>query len=408
VTIALQRASVLDGARSVSDGPSDELLAFIAEGAAERDRERIHPFEIIDRIRDARLGAYRLAKEDGGGGSTIRELLALVIRLGAADPNVAHALRNHFGFVERFARPHQSPHRDKWARLIASGAIVGLANTELTSAKVGGSPFQTRLTPDGDGWRLDGTKYYSTGTLYADAVIVRAAGPDDRTLCAVVPTKRDGVELLDDWDGAGQRLTGSGTTHFRDVRVEPDEVVFDGPDVGYGVLYTNTLPQLLVTGIVAGILQNVLSDAKDLLGSRKDRHFYYATAASAVEDPLLQEIVGEISSAAFAAEALVLASADALDRLADARDRGLPDEALAREAAASAAKTKLIVDELTLTSATRLFDVGGASATKRSKNLDRHWRNARTLASHNPRSLKARALGAYELTGEPLPAQGFF
>ncbi|HEY0291990.1 MAG TPA: acyl-CoA dehydrogenase family protein [Hansschlegelia sp.] len=402
MNIALHRDPGLAGA------PFDELLAFIAEGAAERDRERIHPFEIIDRIRDARLGAYRLAKEDGGGGATLRETLALVIRLGAADPNVAHALRNHIGFVERFARPKHSPHREKWARLIASGAVVGLANTELSSAKVGGSPFATKLSPDGDGWRLDGTKYYSTGALYADLVIVRAAGPDDRALCAIVPTDRDGVELVDDWDGAGQRLTGSGTTHFRNVRVEPDEVVFDGPNVGYGVPYTNTLPQLLVTGVVAGILRNVLSDAKALLASRKDRHFYYATATSADGDPLLQEIIGEISTAAFAAETLVLASADALDELAYVRDRGLPDEALAQEAAAKAAKTKLIVDELTLKSATRLFDVGGASATKRSKNLDRHWRNARTLASHNPAALKARALGAYELSGEPLPSQGFF
>ena len=59
-------------------------------------------------------------------------------------------------------------------------------------------------------------------------------------------------------------------------------------------------------------------------------------------------------------------------------------------------------------SAERLFDAGGASATSRERNLDRHWRNARTLASHNPAMYKARALGDLRINGERLPANGFF
>ncbi|MFN6580377.1 MAG: hypothetical protein RMX68_010785 [Aulosira sp. ZfuVER01] len=74
----------------------------------------------------------------------------------------------------------------------------------------------------------------------------------------------------------------------------------------------------------------------------------------------------------------------------------------------SAAKAKLIVDELALRSATLLFEVGGASTTKQSYNYDRHWRNARTLASHNPSHFKARAIGDYEINGTPLPKRGFF
>ena len=66
------------------------------------------------------------------------------------------------------------------------------------------------------------------------------------------------------------------------------------------------------------------------------------------------------------------------------------------------------MDELTLRSATALFDVGGASAATKGKNLDRHWRNARTLASHNPAVYKAQLVGAYELHGTRLPPLGFF
>ena len=49
-----------------------------------------------------------------------------------------------------------------------------------------------------------------------------------------------------------------------------------------------------------------------------------------------------------------------------------------------------------------------SSSTIRSTNLDRHWRNARTLASHNPTAYKARSIGQLEINGTPLPTGSFF
>ncbi|WP_203136243.1 hypothetical protein [Microbacterium sp. JZ31] len=48
---------------------------------------------------------------------------------------------------------------------------------------------------------------------------------------------------------------------------------------------------------------------------------------------------------------------------------------------------------------TELFEVGGASAVSRSIALDRHWRNARTVHSHNPAAQRRRAVGDFELNG---------
>ena len=47
----------------------------------------------------------------------------------------------------------------------------------------------------------------------------------------------------------------------------------------------------------------------------------------------------------------------------------------------------------------RLFDAGGASATSRKHNFDRHWRNLRTIFSHNPLRHKAKVIGDYVLNG---------
>jgi len=97
-----------------------------------------------------------------------------------------------------------------------------------------------------------------------------------------------------------------------------------------------------------------------------------------VEDPLLLLIVGDLSAQLFAAEAVL------------------------------AAQAKLIVDDLVLKAGMAVFDLGGASSTLRSQNLDGLWRNARTVASHNPALYKALALGKLAVHGEPLPDKDFF
>jgi alkylation response protein AidB-like acyl-CoA dehydrogenase len=313
----------------------EALLTHIAEGASERERERILPFEAIDLIRQARLGALRLPTEAGGAGSSIRELFEIVIRLGEADANVAHILRNHFSVVERLVRrPRDDQHR-QWQKAVADGAIIGLAATELETPKVGDVIPNTTLTADGGDYLLNGTKYYSTGTLYSDYVLVRAADTSGATGATLIPVKREGIELIDDWDGLGQRLTATGTTHFRDVRVKRQEVVFDAADVGYGIPYSNTFAQP-----------------------------FDSDAANAVE--------------------------------------------AAHRAALLSAKAKIVADEYAIRGGSLLFDVGGASATKKVTNFDRHWRNARTLSSHNPTTYKTRSIGQYEISGTPLPAKGFF
>lgn len=383
------------------------LFDHIGLGAAERERERILPFEAVDLLKTARFGALRLRKEDGGAGATFRELYAIAIRLAAADANVAHIFRNHFTVAEQYARTPYDAQSRRWQEQVRDGAIFGLASTETGANPAGGTRPDTLLTPDGDGFRLDGVKYYSTGTLFADAVLVRAADAERRLASVIIPVAREGIEILDDWDGAGQRLTASGTTRYSQVRVEAEEAVFDVAGRGYGLSYSNTQAQLFLTAVVAGIARGALVDAVALL-KRRQRSFYYASTERPADDLLLQQAIGQLSAHAFAAEATVLAAADALDRTGLARDRGEPDDAPAAEAARAAAQAKIVVDDLALRSGSLLFEVGGASATERRYNLDRHWRNARTIASHNPVSYKAQAIGALLVNGTALPIKGFF
>ena len=67
-----------------------------------------------------------------------------------------------------------------------------------------------------------------------------------------------------------------------------------------------------------------------------------------------------------------------------------------------------VVRSVLRTTAERLFDTGGASATASALNLDRHWRNARTVASHSPLDYKAHAAGNYAVNLTAPPASGYF
>jgi alkylation response protein AidB-like acyl-CoA dehydrogenase len=388
-----------------------QLLEAIGSEAEVRERKRENPYGAIELIRASRLGALRVPREQGGAGATVRQLFEVLLDLAAADTNVAHILRSHFWFVEERLASADAEVRARWIRAVADGEIFGNASSELNANDVGGPGMETLLRTDTQaGYRLNGIKYYCTGTLYSDRVAVITPIDDGRMGSAIVPVDREGVTVKDDWDGMGQQLTGTGTVALEDVAVAPDEIVLFPPYRENEPLARSPLMpflQLYLTAIIAGNLRNVLRDARAVVNRRR-RTYTHASGQTPATDPLIQEVVGDIASHAYAAEAIVLAAADTIDEAVDSIADGRADQQLADHAALRASEAKVVVDALGLRCAAAIFDVGGASATKQEYNLDRHWRNIRTLASHNPTIYKARAVGDYVLNGERLPINGFF
>jgi alkylation response protein AidB-like acyl-CoA dehydrogenase len=159
--------------------------------------------------------------------------------------------------------------------------------------------------------------------------------------------------------------------------------------------------------VAAGILRAVKNDAVALVRRRK-RNFSHAQALEPTQDPQVLQVVGEIAADSFAADAIVLAAADVLDQAALSVNDGLPDPALAQRAQITSAQAKVAIDRFAYATASRLFDVGGASATQSVYNLDRHWRNARTASTHNPTHGKATAIGNFFVNGKAPPLNGYF
>jgi alkylation response protein AidB-like acyl-CoA dehydrogenase len=371
----------------------------IGAGAVEREQERRLPYAEVEWLRDAGFTRVTLPAEFGGGGAGQVEFFDLLAELARRDPNIAQLFRSHFSFIDRTLHAPPSTVRDRRLALVAEGAIHGNATFEKGPAKIGS--FGTRLERDGAGLVLTGRKFYSTGTLFADLVSV-AAAQDDRHVSVLVRTDADGVERIDDWDGFGQRLTGSGTTVFDAVRVGEDDVVeHDGRPTHAGAFV-----QLVLLAVVAGIGRAVVDDAVRFVRERT-RGYSHGSGATPREDPIVQETVGELSAASFAADAALAQAVRALQDSSDAIRAGAePDEQRARIAAADLATTRaqLVVLPNVLGAATELFEVGGASAVSTRLALDRHWRNARTVASHNPARYKARNVGDHLINDTPVVA----
>ncbi|GAA4588125.1 acyl-CoA dehydrogenase family protein [Planotetraspora phitsanulokensis] len=373
------------------------LLPGLAEGAGERERVRRLPHAEIRQIAQARLFTYRIPVEHGGAGSSVQEAFRFIIDLAAADSNIAQAVRSSFGFVEGLlTRPETE--RRKWFPRFLAGDVFGNAGWEVGGAN---GAIQTRITRLGDHFSVSGSKFYSTGALYADWVSTAALDDNGEKVFFTLPRDREGLELVDDFDGMGQRLTASGTTNLNDVTVYADEI--RAADTGGRRSPVTPFLQLYLAAVEAGIAKNALADATAFARERA-RPIAHSTAHRSVDDPYVQHAVGAIASSAYAAEAAVLHAAASIDRAwrADLR----PD--LLTTASVEVAQAQVFAVEAALKSAELLFDVGGGSATGRTHNLDRHWRNARTVANHNPRYWKAAVVGAFRLNGTEPPTNGLF
>lgn len=370
------------------------VFASIREGAIARDLDRDLAFDAFAALKEAGFSKLRLPEAFGGSGITLPELFGLIIELAEADPNLANAYRSHLGFTEDLLNAPKGEWRDAWLARLGRGETIGSGFSEIGDARLGS--YSTQLVRDGDGWRLNGEKYYTTGSLYADWITLGAIDGDGNPTGALVPTKAEGVEILDDWDGFGQSLTASGTARFTEVAISDDLIKPNALRFSY----SGGFFQLVHLASLAGIGRAASGDLASHVANRR-RIYARSNATRSSEDPQVLQVVGRVRGAAYAAGAIVLKAAEALQRAYEANPAG--DEAEIAKANLDAelevSQAVTVVSSLILDASTILFDALGASAAKRSHGLDRHWRNARTIASHNPRIYHDRIVGDFAVNG---------
>ncbi|WP_018502776.1 SfnB family sulfur acquisition oxidoreductase [Parafrankia discariae] len=374
----------------------------IADTVIERDRSAAVPVAALAALDASGLLGITVPAEHGGAEVPPGTLAEVIRTIAAVDPAIAQVPQGHFLFVDVLTVWGTVPQQRRLFAEILAGARFGSGLAER-----GGRHAQelgTRLRPDGAGLRLDGTKYYSTGSITARWIGVSALDEADRLVLAFVERDAPGVSVDDDWDVMGQRATVSGTTTLRAVLVDPALVVpyhraFEVPQ------QLGARAQLVHAAIQVGIAGGALRDAGEFVRTRA-RPFFEAArggwAESAAQDPHTILRYGRLATRVRAAEELLRWAADRLHEIG----RSPRDARQAADGSLAVAQAKAFASEVAAEVASDLFALSGASAADERHDLSRHWRNARTHASHDPVDWKYHHVGNFLLNDVPPPNHG--
>ncbi|MCO8170044.1 acyl-CoA dehydrogenase family protein [Pseudomonas sp. 21LCFQ02] len=380
-----------------------QLAAQIQPGAAERDAKRTLPYAQLDLIRESGLGAARVPKALGGGDIDQLQVAQIFMALAKADPSVAQALFPHFATVEHLRLIANERQQREYLgafvdRKLSSGAIAERSGTFR-------GEIHTRLQRQGEQLLLNGSKFYSTGCLFADLLKIQAVDEAGQAVYVMLPADTPGISLLDDWDGMGQRTTASGSTLLENVPVHPDQVI---PLAQWYQRrnYIGASAQLIHCALDVGIGLAALDDA--IAWARSGvRPVRESGVDKASNDPYILHTIGELSATIHGAQALVEKAAGAVQTAAVTQLQGLAEgaelDAILARSSIAVAEAKIASTRAALHVCERLYEVGGAATTQNRYNFDRHWRNARTHTTHDAVAYKYKAIGDYLLNGNYPP-----
>ena len=366
----------------------------IRPGSATRDKERRLPFEEIEWFSQTGLWGITVPKEYGGAGVSTATFTEAVAIVSEADASIGQIPQNHYANVEEIRLVGTEEQKRFFFDRILRGERLGNAAVERSGKTVVDN--QTRLVPDGDGYRLSGEKFYCTGAIFAHWVPVRVTNADGKRVVALVSRHSEGLTVIDDWSAFGQRTTASGTVVLNNVRVSKDQIL---PSYEAYQRPTTRGPfsQIIHVAIDVGIARAAIADTIDFVKNRS-RPWIDANVERASQDPLTIQDLGKLHYQLHGAEALMERAAIKVDRAAAALD-----EETVTVAALAVAEAKIAATEISILATNKLFELAGTQSTLEKYGLDRHWRNARVHTLHDPVRWKYYALGNYYLNDVPPP-----
>ncbi|MBP5104028.1 SfnB family sulfur acquisition oxidoreductase [Pseudomonas protegens] len=386
---------------------SDEQALIVASDLAEdfkrdsalRDRERRLPHPELEAFSRSGLWGISVPKEYGGAGVSNVTLAKVIALIAEADASLGQIPQNHFYALEVLRVNGSEPQKQRLYAEVLAGRRFGNALAELGTKTA--HDRTTRLSRDsnGPGYRIDGRKFYATGALYAQRIPTSVVDEHGVQQLAFVPADAQGLDVIDDWSGFGQRTTGSGSVQFDNVWVDEADVVpfqsaFERPTP------VGPLAQILHAAIDTGIARAAYEDALRFVRT-KTRPWIDSGNDKATDDPLTLKSFGHLSIRLHATEALLERAGEFLDK---AQTQTNADTVAA--ASIAVAEVRALSTEISLAAGSTLFELAGSQATLAEHGLDRHWRNARVHTLHDPVRWKYHAVGNYYLNQQNPPLRG--
>ncbi len=211
----------------------DVAIRDLAPMARHWDETEEFPEGSWEAIRKAGLFGITVDEKYGGHGFGDIEAAIVLEELGRVDVSSAILAQLTFNGPPRAIQHLGSEEmKERWLPMAASGEAlfcIGISETEAGSAV---TQMRARLTPDGNGYRLNGYKNYVTGGHRARVCLVWCRFPESEGAkgigAVLVDLESDGVTIAGTHVKMGLRGTSEAELAFDDVRIEPEDVLSVG------------------------------------------------------------------------------------------------------------------------------------------------------------------------------------
>lgn len=377
---------------------AQELARQFARTAAERDKAGGNPKFERDLIRKSGLLSLSIPQQYGGQGADWKTIFQTVQTIAQVDSSLAHVYAFHhllIATVQLFAQPEQY---QQWFERTAQhhlfwGNTLNPLDKRTTVQQVSENEFI-----------FHGDKSFCSGSIDSDILLCSGFNEADKLLIAVIPTQREGVSFLGDWNNMGQRQTDSGTSHFEQVKVYKNELLLNpGP---LSTPYSSLRPliaQLIFVHLFLGVAEGAFEIAQQTI--QKQKAWSKSLVEQATHDPYIQKHFAEFYVQIQSVRLLTVQAVDALQAAWNIGENLTAEQR--GQVSIAIATAKIVATHTSLLVTQNIFQVLGARATTAQLNLDRFWRNVRTQTLHDPIDYKYQEVGEWVLTGK-VPDPSFY
>lgn len=372
------------------------LAEKFQENAIERDAKRILPFNEIEAFSQSGLWAITVPKQFGGADVATLTVAKIIALFSGVDGSIGQIPQNHFYALEVLRNNASESQKQKFYTEVLNGARFGNALAEFKTKNA--AQKQTLLSKNEQGYVINGEKFYCTGSLFAHRIPTLVKDEQEREFLVFVPRESEGLTLIDNWTGFGQKTTGSGTVKFNNVQVlEEDIIPFDTAFTQPTLV--GPFAQIMHASIETGIARAALEET--LLRVHLARPWIDSGVSEATADPLTIYEIGRIAADVRASEVLLKQAAKSIDQA-----KPNPTESNIAKASLDVAKIRAHSSETALKAASKLIELSGSRGSQQHDGLDRFWRNARVHTLHDAARWKYYFIGNFELNQVLPPRRG--
>ena len=362
---------------------------FALEGRDQRDQNRQLPFAEIELFSKKGLGGIRIPQAFGGAFVSNKTLAQVFRIINKADSSVGQIPQNQIALLNMIDILGSEQQKQFIFNEILNGKRLANGGPERNTKDT--KTLNTTLSIENGRYYVVGEKFYSTGSSFAHWLAIKAIHPEGYVVLTLIDVTAQGVEVIDNWNGFGQRTTSSGTVKLQRVEVDP-LLIFDERKLAEDVTYRGAFSQLMQVAIDVGIAEAAFEDT--LSAVKKARPIVDAQVEKAsFEHYTLQEV----GKSAVLLDAAILLLDEAAEYLDELDQLSVVSAEQAAQASILVAEAKVYANDAALQISEKLLELGGSRSSLSQHNLDQHWRNARVHTLHDPIRWKLHALGNYYL-----------